>query len=94
MIPSSFEGFPLAGLEAAAAGVPVVACDIAGAKEFIGASGDGMTFTEGNVAEAIVCIEQIVLRKSEIIKSGQEFARESSLEKYAERLEMLFRSAL
>ena len=35
LIIPSFEGFPLAGLEAAAAGVPVAACDTAGAREFI-----------------------------------------------------------
>ena len=35
IIPSAFEGFPLAGLEAAAAGVPVVACNAACAEEFI-----------------------------------------------------------
>ena len=46
IIPSAFEGFPLAGLAAAAAGVPVIACDAAGAEEFIRVSRDGVTFAE------------------------------------------------
>ena len=90
MIPSSFEGFPLAGLEAASAGTPVVACNVAGAEEFIEVSGDGMTFAEGDVVDAATCIEKIVSNRDEMVKIGQLFANNSSMESYAERLERLF----
>ena len=58
IIPSAFEGFPLAGLEAAAAGVPVIACDAAGAEEFIRVSGDGVTFTEDDVESATDAVKK------------------------------------
>lgn len=51
VIPSS-EGFPLVGLEAAAADVPVLAIDEGGAKELVEVIGNGLLFTlEDNVDE-------------------------------------------
>lgn len=89
MIPS-VEGFPLAGLEAASAGIPVVACNVAGAEEFIEVSGDGMTFKEDDAMDAATCIEKIVSNRDEMVEIGQLFANNSSMESYAERLERLF----
>lgn len=89
MIPS-VEGFPLAGLEAASAGIPVVACNVAGAEEFIEVSGDGMTFKEDDAMDAATCIEKTVSNRDEMVEIGQLFANNSSMESYAERLERLF----
>lgn len=89
MIPS-FEGFPLAGLEAASAGTPVAACNVAGAEEFIEVSGDGMTFIEDDVVDAATCIEKILSNRDEMVKIGQLYANNISMESYAERLERLF----
>ncbi|MBR6422309.1 glycosyltransferase [bacterium] len=86
MIPSSFEGFPLAGLEAAAAGVPVAACNVAGAEEFIRVSGDGACFTENNVEEAVKAIETIMVRKAEMAENGRTFAAKMSNAEYASRI--------
>ena len=83
MIPSSFEGFPLAGLEAAAAGVPVAACNVAGAEEFIRVSGDGACFTEDNVEEAVAAAETIMANKAEMAEKGRKFAAGMSNEAYA-----------
>ena len=93
LIIPSFEGFPLAGLEAASAGTPVVACNVAGAKEFIEASGDGMTFKEDDAMDAATCIEKIVSNRDEMVKIGRLFANNSSMESYAERLERFFQEA-
>lgn len=82
MIPSSFEGFPLAGLEAAAAGVPVAACNVAGAEEFIRVSGDGACFTEDNVEEAVAAVETIMANKAEMAEKGRKFAAGMSNEEY------------
>lgn len=89
MIPS-VEGFPLAGLEAASTGIPVVACNVAEAEEFIEVSGDGMTFKENDAMDAATCIEKIVSNRDEMVKIGQLFANNSSMGSYAERLERLF----
>ena len=86
MIPSSFEGFPLAGLEAAAAGVPVAACNVAGAEEFIRVSGDGACFTENNVEEAVTAIETIMAKKDEMAENGRIFAAKMSNSEYASRI--------
>ena len=85
MIPSS-EGFPLAGLEAAAAGVPVAACNVAGAEEFIRVSGDGACFTENNVDEAVKAIETIMARKAEMAENARTFAAKMSNAEYASRI--------
>lgn len=90
LIIPSVEEFHLAGLEAASAGTPVVACNVAGAEEFIEASGDGMTFKEDDAMDAAMCIEKIVAKRDEIVKLGQLFANNSSMRSYAERLERLF----
>lgn len=90
VIPSSFEGFPLAGLEAAAARVPVVACNAAGAEEFVQVSGDGICFAEDDVEEAVKAIEIILSQRDKMIKSGEAFAQKMSNTEYAANIKMMF----
>ena len=90
MIPSAFEGFPLAGLEAAAAGVPVAACDVAGAEEFIRVSGDGVCFREDDVDEAVKAIEQILNNNKEMTASGKSFAAKMSDTEYSRNIKKQF----
>ena len=90
--PSAFEGFPLAGLEAAAAGVPVVACNAAGAEEFIRVSGDGVTFTEDDLDSAADAVGKILEGKEEYKKAGIEFASQMSNREYSTRVEQIFKS--
>lgn len=92
IIPSAFEGFPLAGLEAAAAGVPVVACNAAGAEEFIRVSGDGVTFTEDDVDSAADAVVKILEGKEEYKKAGIEFASQMSNCEYSAKVEQIFKS--
>lgn len=91
IIPSAFEGFPLAGLEAAAAGVPVIACDAAGAEEFIRVSGDGVTFIEDNVVSAAEAVGKILEGKEMYKKAGIKFANQMSNQEYSARIEQIFR---
>lgn len=86
MIPSSFEGFPLAGVEAASAGVPVVACNVAGAKEFVEASAAGVVFEENDVYSAVSAVLNAVERSEELKKNGQGFASSASLYQYSEKM--------
>ena len=90
IIPSAFEGFPLAGLEAAAAGVPVIACDAAGAKEFIQVSKDGLTFKEDDVDSAVNAVEGIMKDREYFQKAGESFAAEMKDQKYASKLDRIF----
>lgn len=82
IIPSSFEGFPLAGLEAASAGVPVAACNAAGAEEFVRVSGDGACFAEDNVDDAVRAIQIIMNNKDQMIDSGKSFSTKRSIDCY------------
>ena len=91
IIPSAFEGFPLAGLEAAAAGVPVIACDAAGAEEFIRVSGDGVTFIEDDVVSAAEAVGKILEGKEMYKKAGIKFANQMSNQEYFARIEQIFR---
>ncbi len=90
LIIPSFEGFPLAGLEAASAGVPVVACDVAGAKEFVEESGGGLCFAEGKVGEAADVIEQLLANGNEISESSRKFAVKQSNVEYSKKIRGLF----
>lgn len=91
IIPSAFEGFPLAGLEAAAAGVPVIACDAAGAEEFIRVSGDGVTFIEDDVVSAAEAVGKILEGKEMYKKAGIKFANQMSNQEYSARIEQIFK---
>ncbi len=90
MIPSAFEGFPLAGLEAAAAGVPVAACNVAGAEEFIRVSGDGACFKEDDVEDAARAIETIQKNRDRMTVSGRAFAEKMSNIEYARKIRASF----
>lgn len=91
IIPST-EGFPLAGLEAAAAGVPVIGCDAAGAEEFIRVSGDGVTYTEDDVDSAADAVGKILAGKEKYKKAGIEFASQMSNHEYSTKAEKIFKS--
>jgi glycosyltransferase involved in cell wall biosynthesis len=89
MIPSSFEGFPLAGLEAAAAGCPVLAADVGGAKEFIEASGAGECFSFSDVCDAATHVISVLEKKDHYASAGQSFAVGCSPENYAANIRKL-----
>lgn len=93
MIPSSFEGFPLAGLEAASAGVPVVACDLAGAEEFVRVSNAGTCFKYDDVESAVDAVNNVIAHdnKSEYARNGKVFAESCSFDNYHHEVAKVFR---
>ena len=93
LIPS-FEGLPLAGLEASAAGVPVCACDVGGAQELSQVSGNGLCFKEDDVNDALKTIEEILNNKEEIIEKGKAFVMEMTNENYMKAIEDLFKGII
>lgn len=90
MIPSGFEGFPLAGLEAASAGTPVVACDRAGAQEFIRVSSVGTVFEEDNVKDATEKLLSVISEKGPLSENGKAFAKTCDMKSYQRRIEEIF----
>ncbi|MBE5772559.1 MAG: glycosyltransferase [Clostridiales bacterium] len=92
MIPSSFEGFPLAGLEAAAAGVPVVACNVAGAAEFVEVSGNGEVFSENSLEQACNAVLEVYENRDKYRQQSLSFAQSCSLETYATKIVQAFKS--
>lgn len=83
---ASFEGFPLAGLEACAAGTPVVAADVGGAKEFIDVSGNGCTFEFDNAESMANSILSCANRKKYYLQHGKSFALDSTYEVYSKKI--------
>lgn len=93
LIPSS-EGFPLAGLEAAVAGVPVAACNVAGAAEFVRVSRGGLCFTEDDVENAVETVLSLLNEKDIMVSSGKAFASRMSDEKYAKKIRNVFETVI
>ena len=89
MIPS-VEGFPLAGLEAASAGTPVVACARAGAQEFIRVSSAGAVFEEDNVKDATEKVLSVISDRSPLSENGKAFAKTCDMDSYQRRIEEIF----
>ena len=89
MIPS-IEGFPLAGVEATAAGTPVVACDVAGAREYIEVSKAGMIFRENDIEFAVSAVLSTIEQAEVFAKNGLTFAKSASLPEYCRSLKSVF----
>ena len=86
----SFEGFPLAAQEAAAAGIPVIAADLGGAAEFVSLTGAGEVFREDDpesMADKIIA----VLENREVYTSnGKNYSVNWSESKYRDDLRGVF----
>lgn len=55
--------------------MPVIACDAAGAKEFIQVSKDGLTFKEDDVDSAVVAVEGI-MKDREAFQKAEKILRQ------------------
>lgn len=95
MIPS-IEGFSLAGLEAFAAGVPVVAADVGGCLELIEVSKSGSCFVYEKVdkaADAVVDVLSPEIRKT-CIENGKIFANQHTLDTYKCDMALIFQEVV
>ena len=90
MIPSSFEGFPLAGLEAAAAGVPVAAAAVGGGEEFVRVSKGGLCFAYDDAQDAAEKIVEIMEQRQEIAQRAKAFAKDRSYCSFADAMDTIF----
>lgn len=82
----SIEGFPLAGLEACAAGVPIVACNKAGAGELVDKALCGSTFLYNDASDAAEKVAVCLSSANEYRISAMLFSKSCEEKKYRERI--------
>jgi glycosyltransferase involved in cell wall biosynthesis len=95
VIPSSWEGFGMAAVEAMASGVPVVASRIPGLAEVVGEA--GLLFEAGNsvdLAEKISMLLKSAEHWSRQRRKGIERAKEFSIDRMAEEHSRLYAAAV
>lgn len=92
LIIPSFEGFPLVGLEAASAGIPIVACNKAGAREFIEVSHAGVSYQDGDQDAAENAIRQVIQDRQIYSANGRAFVSSLTNGDYQTRIEQIFKS--
>lgn len=90
IIPSSFEGFPLAGLEAVAAGVPVLGCNMAGAKEFVDISNAGVVFEDEDLNAAMQGNVPLISNQKKYSQNATVFAQKWGIEAFASKVSNSF----
>jgi len=97
LLPSRSEGFSLALLEAAAAGLPIIASNIPGNDEFIEHKKNGLLFNISSPDELKRCIMELVENKRIATEYGESakkyFDDEFRIKRYSEKLEDFFTEA-
>jgi len=93
VMPSHREGLPMAGLEAQACGIPVLASNVEGLNEIIQDMETGILFEKGNVQEIAEKIDFLIEHedlKRKIIKNSLENAQNYSLTDYVKKLKRIY----
>jgi glycosyltransferase involved in cell wall biosynthesis len=79
VLPSHREGYPLAGMEAAAMGVPIVATDVRGCRQIVEPGRNGLLVPPGDAAAIAAAISELgddARLRSEMGGAGRALARE------------------
>jgi len=93
VMPSHREGLPMAGLEAQACGIPVLASNVEGLNEIIQDMETGILFEKGNVQEIAEKIDFLIEHedlKRKIIKNSLENAQNYSLTDYVKKIKRIY----
>lgn len=97
LLPSRSEGFSLSLLEAAAAGLPIIASDIPGNDEFIKHRQNGLLFDPNIPAELTRCILELTNDRTTACNYGNSakvsYYRDFSLESYGDKICSFFENA-
>ena len=91
--PSHWEGFGIATVEAMAAGLPVVASNVAGLREVVGDA--GLLFAPGSVSDLKECIARLVSKpdlRQEVASRASLRARQFSIDSTATEYLQLYQS--
>lgn len=95
-LPSRFEAYPLAVMEAMAAGLPVVACDRGGLPEMVSDGEEGLLFRAGDHLALAACLRRLLcdpaLRARMGAAARRRAEREFDIRTTVVRYEALFRT--
>ena len=94
LIIPSVEGFPLAGLEANSAGVPVVCANKGGGHEYVQVSQAGCIFQFDSIQSAADAVLEAVARGPEFKQNAVAFVRTHDIQTYSKRVLQVFREPL
>lgn len=94
MIPSAFEGFPLAGLEANAAGKPVICADQGGSLEYAEVSGAGEVFKFDDPNSAADAVLRCMRKHNLLARNGKTFSARNSDAEYSNAIYKVFTGLL
>jgi glycosyltransferase involved in cell wall biosynthesis len=97
VLPSRWEGFGIAVVEAMAAGAPVVASSVDGVREIVRDQQDGLLVPPGEagrLAEAVAALLADPARAKQLADSARQRAEEFSIQATADRLAGLYASLL
>ena len=93
VMPSLWEGFGISALEAMAAGLPIIASNIDGLKEFIKNNENGILVAKGDTEALIKAISRLAADSDlriRLASSARQTAQQFSIDKNIRRLEALF----
>jgi glycosyltransferase involved in cell wall biosynthesis len=82
LLPSLWEGFSVAILEAMAMGLPVVATAVGGAKEVITSGTNGVLIPAGDVHSLVAAIEDCLLQPEKFLEMGRK-GKETVIQKFS-----------
>ena len=98
VIPSSYEGLSIAMIEAMACGLPVIASDAPGLKDYIDQEGNGLLFEIENhkaLAECILLLANNKMLLKKLSKGARDtFEREYDIRENIKPLDALFRKCV
>ena len=86
MIPSAFEGFPLAGLEANAAGLPVICANQGGSLEYAKVSTGGEIFRFDDAEDAASAVIRCLEKYDYYACNAKNFAKKCSVANYKDNI--------
>lgn len=86
MIPSAFEGFPLAGLEANAAGLPVICANQGGSLEYAKVSKSGEIFRFDDAEDAASAVIRCLEKYDYYACNAKNFAKKCSVANYKDNI--------
>lgn len=93
ILSTNHEGFPLAALEAMAAGKPLIASDVPGVSDVV--KGAGVLFEKGNAKELARYIDKLINNPEyyqEIISSCKERVKKSDIQSMVDKQILLYKS--
>jgi len=98
VLPSRYETFPMAALEAYACGKPIIASNVGGLRELVVNGETGLLIDVGDIDQLAKAIHSLLNNEAEVEKmgsKGMQYVKSNfSIEKVVERLEKVYEEAV